>query len=430
MHIAVVLQHYGTPGCGTTARHYRLAEHWAQHHDVTLVTSSAWRAAWQDRTAPEAPPGVRLVEVDVPYANAMTPGQRSLAFARFGLLALGHTLRVARPDVLLGVSTPLSVPAITALAARRHRIPWMLEVQDLWPMFPIQMGAVRQQVVQKSLVQLERRLYRHADHVVTLSPDMTEHVRAAGQPASRVTTSFNGTDVAEAAALSDAERPALRRALGLGDGPVVMYAGTFGRANNLPLLIRMAEYLQAHRPEATLVCLGDGYGRAYLDAAAERLPVLRIVGPRPRTEIFQWFRAADLSAVTFNDLPVLGTNSPAKLYDSLASGTPALVVNDGWMRTLVESEACGFYSSAAVPNAVAETVVRLLAAPDALARARQNAHALVARRPEIFDRHLIAEQYLGLFERLVQDRAGRGAAGGSGRVGAGARVHALAAAAA
>lgn len=327
------------------------------------------------------------------------------------MLAMRELLRMPRPDLLLGSTTPLSAPATVALAARLRRIPWVMEVRDLWPAFPIQMGGLPSRSGQHALTRLERMLYTSADYIVTLSPDMTAHIVEGGIPAEHVMTSYNGTDLHEAQSVTDADVHALRHAHNLPDGPIVLYAGTFGRANNIPLLIRIAETLQREHPSASLVCLGDGYGRSYLDAAAARIPVLRVIGSRPRTEIFTWFRLADLSVVAFNDLPVLGTNSPAKLYDSLASETPVLVVNDGWMRSLVETEGCGFFSSAAVPNAVGAKVVELLNTPGALQEASEQARRFVGQHPEIFDRHRIAEQYEALFERIVSNRSAHKAPG-------------------
>ena len=40
---------------------------------------------------------------------------------------------------------------------------------------------------------------------------------------------------------------------------------------------------------------------------------------------------------------MLDANSPAKLYDALAVGTPVVVTNNGWTRALVEREGCGWY---------------------------------------------------------------------------------------
>ena len=54
-------------------------------------------------------------------------------------------------------------------------------------------------------------------------------------------------------------------------------------------------------------------------------------------------------------LPVLAANSPAKLYDALAVGTPVVVTNPGWTKTLVEQYGCGWYAPAGDAGALAAT---------------------------------------------------------------------------
>ena len=51
----------------------------------------------------------------------------------------------------------------------------------------------------------------------------------------------------------------------------------------------------------------------------------------------------DASMTSFLDLPILYTNSPNKLFDSLSAGKPIIVNSAGWTKDLVENENCGFY---------------------------------------------------------------------------------------
>lgn len=404
MHLAVLFQHYTNPDCAATARHYALLERWTRQHRVSLVASNAWAERRRTRRFPWVPEGVELHGVDVPYRNGMGAGVRALAFGRFAAGALARAARLDAVDVFLGVSTPLTTPTVAALVARARGVPWVLQIEDLWPDFPIQMGAVPGRPARAALYGLERALYRDAAHVLTLSPGMTAHVAATTDPA-RVTTLYNGTDLPFVDASASADLAELRRAHGLGEGPVVLYAGTFGRANHVPLLIAVAERLAAREDGATLVCVGDGFLRPDLEAAAARLPSLRLVAPCPRPDVFPLFRVAALSLVSFIDLPVLGANSPAKLFDSLACGTPVVVTNDGWMRSLVDARGCGFYVPAADPDAPAR-IAALLDAPDRLADAGRRARSLVSDEPEMFDRRLQADVYEAIFERVVAERRG------------------------
>ena len=46
---------------------------------------------------------------------------------------------------------------------------------------------------------------------------------------------------------------------------------------------------------------------------------------------------------SFLNLPILQTNSPNKLFDSLSAGKPIIVNSAGWTKDLVEKDNCGFF---------------------------------------------------------------------------------------
>lgn len=396
MRILLFYQYYHNPDCPATGRHYQLVKALGRRHDVHVITSDSWE---QKRLAHEfdwTPPGVTLHRLPVPYDNAMTVRDRFTAYAAYARRAILSGLRVPRPDVVLGTSTPLTAAWAASVVARLRRVPWVFEVRDLWPDFPFQMGALPSPWVRKRLYTLERSLYRNAAHVVTLSPDMETHVLARGA-ADAVTTLVNGADLDYCAAVSDEDARALRVKHGLDGKNVVLYAGTFGRANAIGALIDTARALQ-HRADLHFAFLGEGYEAGRLRDAARSLPNVGVYPPEPRHRIYRWFRMADLSVVSFIDLPVLAANSPAKFFDSLAAGTPVLVTNAGWTKTFVERHACGWSVPAAEPAALVRGIERALGDPEALRRVGCNGQRIARQR---FDRKVLMQRFEEILERVA-----------------------------
>src|SRR5690606_5407113 len=64
----------------------------------------------------------------------------------------------------------------------------------------------------------------------------------------------------------------------------------------------------------------------------------------------------DVSLVSFKDLPILYTNSPNKLFDSLSAGKLIIVNSAGWTKKLVEESECGFYCDPKRPEDLADTL--------------------------------------------------------------------------
>ena len=396
MHVAVFSQYHTNPDCPATSRHYTLLAHLAKTHRVTLLTTPAWKGQRLTHEFAWVPEGVEIREAAIPYENRMGPGRRALAFAQYAGWAVREGLRMEKPDVIWGISTPLTAAWAAAQVARWRRVPWVFEVQDLWPAFPIAMGAVPTALARQQLYRLEKRLYQSARHILPLSPDMARYVTDLGISADKVTTVLNGTDLELAARATPEAVAAVRQAQALAGKRVVLYAGTFGRANDIPTLVAAAEAMAAEDSDTVWIFLGHGFFEPLVAAAAARWPGrIRLVGGQARHAVFAWFALADISLVSFLGLPVLDANSPAKLYDSLAVGTPVVVTNTGWTKALVEEHRCGWYVPAGDAEALAIRLRELLKQPEQLAAAGANGQALVARE---FDRQQLAARVQRVLE--------------------------------
>ena len=405
MHIAVFSQYHTNPDCPATSRHYSLLAQLAQQHRVTLITTRTWEAQRLTHEFAWVPPGVELRAADIAYENRMGVARRALAFGQYAAYALREGLRIEKPDVIWGISTPLTAAWAAAQVARWRRVPWVFEVQDLWPAFPIAMGAVPNRLAQRQLYGLEGRLYQRAQAIMTLSPDMTQAVREVGRTSrwpfasEKVHTTLNGTDLDLAARATDGVVAALRRQQQLEGKQVILYAGTFGRANDIPLLLAAARALAPACPEVVWLFMGHGFYAGQIAEAARRYPFIRVVPPQPRHAVFAWFRLAAVSVAPFLGLPVLDANSPAKFYDSLAVGTPVIVTNAGWTRQLVEQYGCGWHSPAGDAPALARLLAQVLSQPAELREAGQRGRQVAATQ---FDRRQIGHAMQQILERAAK----------------------------
>ncbi len=395
MHVAVFLQYYHTPDCPTAARPYALVKRLAQTHDVTVITTRTWETKRLSNNVPWVPSGVNLIRFDVPYENSMAPLERLRAFLSYAGRAVAYGLQMPAPDLIIGSSTPLTAAMAAGLVASLRGIPWIFEVRDLWPDFPIQMGALPNFGLHRLLRNLETVLYRSAAHVVTLSDDMEQHVRTAA-PAADTTTLEYGADLQLVDDITENQRSRLRQKYGLDRRKLVLYAGTFGRANTIPTLLDAAKQF-AHRSDVLFAFAGRGYYESAVQRTADRHDHIRVVDPLPYPDTLALFSLADVSLVSFLDRPVLTTNSPGKLYDSLATGTPVVITNPGWTKRLVEQHECGWYVPPESPNRLAHQLQHVFETPNDLEKAAANARITARQR---FDRAELMDQYARLVDNV------------------------------
>src|SRR5690606_23304157 len=86
---------------------------------------------------------------------------------------------------------------------------------------------------------------------------------------------------------------------------------------------------------------------------------VHFLGKFPMTKTSEIVNFCDVSIVSFMDLPILYTNSPNKLFDSLSAGKPIIVNSAGWTKDLVEKHNCGYYVNPANPQELIDKILFL-----------------------------------------------------------------------
>lgn len=343
--------------------------------------------------------GIRVVELDLPYGNALGALARARMFARYALAALAEAV-LGRHDVVFASSTPLSV-ALPGIAARwlRGRA-FVLELRDLWPELPIAMGVLRNPLVILALRALERLAYASASGVVAVTQGIATHVAERGVDAARIVVVPNGADLdarAVNAPVTWTERGAVH--------PVLLYAGTIGRANGLEAAVDLAEALQQQGSPWRIVVVGEGGRKAALqaEAAARGLTTIAFRPALPRAELAELVAGAALGFQCLADVTAFreGT-SPNKLFEYLAAGLPVLVNTPGWVARLVEAEGAGIVVPPGDPQAAARAL-DALADPTARAAMGLRARALAER----FDRTLLSRDAVRAVEAAAERHAPR-----------------------
>ena len=294
------------------------------------------------------------------------------------------------PDVVVGSTVhPLAALAASRIA-RRHRVPFVFEIRDLWPQTLIDMGKISPRgPVARVLRQIERRLCDRATTVVTLLPDAGRYLTGRGVPAEKIVWISNGTDTADFAAAPRVRPP--------GDGFVFLYLGSLGNANGVHTIIRA--FAQVEDPTAVLRIVGSGPQREALRALASELGVrdrVRFDEPVPKQQVPEVTAAADALLVNLLDLPIYAYGiSLNKLFDYLASARPIIIASNASNNPVRDADA-GVTVPADSADGLAEAMNRVVAAGDD-ERARWGRNA-VAHVREHYDYTVLG----GRFDALLR----------------------------
>jgi glycosyltransferase involved in cell wall biosynthesis len=156
----------------------------------------------------------------------------------------------------------------------------------------------------------------------------------------------------------------LRRRLGGGDGPVVLYFGSIAPVRRLGFLIQVASIVRGLRPEVRWILLGaatSGEDRR-LRALAEEFGVadrVLIAGPVPRDDVVTYLELSELTVSPIPPTELYLMSSPMKAVESLAAGRAVVATAIPDQAELIERSGGGVVASYE-PNAFADAVVALL----------------------------------------------------------------------
>jgi glycosyltransferase involved in cell wall biosynthesis len=404
MRITYLHQYFNTPAQSGGTRSYEMARRLvARGHQVTMITSR--RTAQGRGVREEIIDGIRVLWIPVPYDNSMSYPRRVRAFVSFAL----RSARLARSvecDIVFATSTPLTIAIPAMYSAWRRRVPWVLEVRDLWPEVPIAMNALKDPLSKWAAMWLAMRAYKSSAHVIALSPGMAAGVRAHGVPARRVTVIPNCCDVdlfGDQAATPDQfleAHPELR------GRRIVLYPGTLGRVNGVDYLVNLAAAARELDPSLAFVVMGSGGQESLVRELASIRGVLNrnfFMYPSVSKHLMpSAFSAADVCLSVVRDIPALRDNSANKFFDALASGRPIAINHEGWLADLIRKHEIGIVLSATDIAAAAVALAAFMSRWPRGSSVYTNARDLAV---SAFDREELASQ----LERVLHGALGSAA---------------------
>ena len=235
-------------------------------------------------------------------------------------------------DVLV-VTTPPSLPFITAIAARIRGAKYTLLIHDNYPEILIAAGKTKQE---SFLVGILNRangwLYRRAKKIIVVGRDMKELVggkliKYGVNGSVPVSTIPNWAELEQVEPAPRKEN-ALLEELGVSDKFIFLYAGNMGYPNDIESFVYCAEKLKGDG-RFHFIFLGAGVKRKWLETevASKNLKNVSLLSPKPRSEQKVFLNACDVALVSLVR-QMWGVSMPSRTYNILAAGKPILALTE------------------------------------------------------------------------------------------------------
>lgn len=401
------LSHYFPPEVNAPAsRTFEHCREWvALGHEVTVVTCAPNHPrgevydGYRNRLwHVEHHSGIRVIRVWTLIAANEGFLFRTLNYLSFMFSCIAALARLPAADVVVSTSPQFFNGLAGYFVSRLRRIPWVLEIRDLWPESIVAVGAIRARAVIRILEALELFAYRNANLIVPVTDAFKRYMVERGIDPAKIDVVKNGANLGFYTPQAG-NGAALRESLGLGDRFVAAYFGTHGMAHHLETLLEAAVQLR-QRDDIRILMIGDGAERDRLVAMRESLGLHNVImlPQQPKERMPELWQVADASLVVLQRSALFRTVIPSKIFESLAMQRPVVLGVEGESEELVTQSGGGVSFEPENAQALAQLLAELADDPERVRAMGVRGREFVV---EHFDRTVLAGRFARALEQVV-----------------------------
>ncbi len=245
-----------------------------------------------------------------------------------------------------------------------------------------------------------RAVVERASAFVAVSQAIRDELVAVGASPASIWNITNGVDADRFSPVLAGEKRMFRRALGFGDGPLVVFAGRLAPEKGVDVLLDAWPRLVARVPGARLCLMGSGGEEARLREQAHALRIedsVRFTGGVD--DVAPYVRVADVAV-----LPSRSEGMPVALLEAMSCAVPVVATRVGGSAEVLDDGVTGQLVPVESPQALAAAMAEALLerAPAARRAEAARAHVLAHHAMDA-----VADDFLSLYQALT-GRSGAG----------------------
>jgi glycosyltransferase involved in cell wall biosynthesis len=285
---------------------------------------------------------------------------------------------------------------------KSHFLVRAIGLQRQYPWVAWNHGYTERDWLDRAYSQFDRWSLQAAFRVVTVCRPFAETLERRGVERSRITILHNFVKPFVLVPTEDVER--LRSSLGAQNQAVILAVGRLSSEKGHAILLQAAARLEKMKeaPDFRIVVVGDGPEKENLLRLTARLGIgQRIVMAGFQTDVRPYYSLSTLLA-----LPSYSEGSPNVVLEAMAAGLPIAATDVGGVPEILEDGVTGLLVRPGDPEAMAETILRILRDKGLARRLGVAARSCVESKytPRAY-RQLLTEFYLATLEAASKSAA-------------------------
>lgn len=348
--------------------------------------------------------GIRVLRVPLYPSHDNSAFRRILNYVSFGLTScIAGLFLVNRQAVIYACGPPVTVGVSAALISLVRRVPFVYDIQDLWPDSLGATGMFNSSHGFKVVARVCKWVYDRAAHITVQSPGVRDRLVARGVHKDKVSVIFNWCDESSIGNRGARNETPVESSGVDESRPTfdVLFAGNMGKAQELDAVLEAARIQKLENPSVRLLLLGGGVEVPRLKEMAQSQGIDNVTFlPRvPMSEVGAILARADALLVHLKDDPLFRITIPAKTQAYMAAGKPILMAVAGDATELVVESGAGVCAQPSDARSIADAIRQLAAmAPEGLRKMGERGRVYYWQNMSL---DVGAKKFLAIFQRTV-----------------------------
>ena len=329
---------------------------------------------------------------------------RAIRYVLCFIKQLWFGLRTKDVDVVYLVSTPPIQGLIGAVLKKIRKVPFVYNLQDVFPDSMVGAGMTKENsLLWKIGRKIENFTYRHADKIIVISEDFRQNLLRKGVPNHKIEVVYNWVDTDVVYPINQQDN-ILYEDLGLTrDNKFrVVYAGNFGLAQNIDVIIDAAEKLKQYSDiQFLLFGQGETYDSYKEEVAKKRLNNIVFHPLQSVDKVKYVYSIGNLGIVSCK--PGIGKGAfPSKTWSILAAGVPVIANYDGDtdLQCVLTNNKLGMFSQSGNSNQMAEAILQMYKDPQLCREYGRNAREYVLKN---VSREVSVKEYVRIIKEVINN---------------------------
>lgn len=264
--------------------------------------------------------------------------KRIITYLTFSITSFIFGISLSRKVDLIYAYHPPNVGLVAYLLSKIRKIPYVHDVQDLWPDTFLSTSMIKKRKVLNLIDFFTQFIYRKASSIIAISPGFKDKLIQRGIKEEKVTVIYNWCDEKNINNYNQNDNKFLSK-----EKFNIVFAGNIGKAQDLRSVMKAAKELQNLNKNIRFSLIGDGVELKELEEFKKEKNIenVEFIPRVSSNEIGAYLSSADVLLVHLKDDSLFKITIPSKVQAYLSSGKPILSNVSGDAEDLIEKAEAG-----------------------------------------------------------------------------------------